>query len=463
MARLFITPRELNFISDTTKELIKDVVGQKIIYYPISEIKTKTHEVYNEALKKIFDNPIIIDALVNNEFQTNTKIDKFGIDAQYQIEVYIQHRDLVEKGINVCIGDFFSFSDIFYEITERTFMRNIYGQAEHKDGVRLVGIKSRQGLFEAPVIGPTDIQYTDKDAVQDVFVQQRGLKNDKKTGDLTGDVRDLVREGVLDEPLTGQKEVSDLGDPIDVGNAFYDDDSILIPSTYVAPTISLSITEINPGGITGETDLLREKGNVASTITGTITRNYANAAITSYTVEYRRGGTSIWTAVPGLSNVAVSGNPSSVTISVTTHNDLELITVNTLYYRVKVIDTYETTMSSATTVTFLNVIFFGPAATEPTTSADIRSLTGKIFTNGDNPFILNTGTTDRIFTAAMPAPTVVEEIDDLDALGIEITDSYIASTLNVADEGGTLSSYNVYKLINAIPYLVNHRHEITRA
>jgi hypothetical protein len=63
----------------------------------------------------------------------------------------------------------------------------------------------------------------------------------------------------------------------------------------------------------------------------------------------------------------------------------------------------------------------------------------------------------------MPAPTVVEEIDDLDALGIEITDSYIASTLNVADEGGTLSSYNVYKLINAIPYLVNHRHEITRA
>jgi len=462
MARLFITPRELNFISDISKEIIKDVIGQKIIYYPISEIKTKTHEVYNEALKKIFDNPIIIDALVNNEFQTSTKIDKFGIDAQYQIEVYIQHRDLVDKGINVNIGDFFSFSDVFYEITELSFMRNIYGMAEHKDGVKIVGLKSRQGLFEAPLIGPTDIKYADPDAIQDVFVQQRGLKYDKKTGDLTGDFRDLVREGVLDEPLTGQKEVSDLGDPDDVGNAFYGDDTITTPSTYVAPTISLSVAELISGGITNESSTLRERGNIGSTITGTITRNYVTAAITSYTVEYRVSGTSIWAPVPGLSNIAVSGNPSSVTITLTTHNDVDLISATTLYYRAKVIDTYETTMSSTTSISFLKVIFFGASAAQPTTSANIRALTGKIFTNGDNPFILNTGTTHKIFTIAMPAPLVIDEVDDLDALGIEITDSYVLSTLNVADAAGTLSSYNVYTLTNAVPYLINHRHQITR-
>lgn len=222
MARLFLGPRELNFISDITKEIIKDVVGQKIIYYPISEIRTKTHEVYNEAVKKIFDNPIILDALVDNNFQTETKIDKFGIDAQYKIEVYIQHRDLVEKGVNVNIGDFFSFSDIFYEITERSFMRNIYGQAEHKDGVKLVGTKARQGQFTAPIIGPTDINYKDVDAVQEKFVQQRGLpKNDDG---LTGDVRELVKNGVLDSPLTGPKEVSPSGDSTGSGSAFYDED-----------------------------------------------------------------------------------------------------------------------------------------------------------------------------------------------------------------------------------------------
>lgn len=222
MARLFITTRELNFISDITKEIMKDVIGQKIYYYPISEINTKTHGVYNEALKKVYDNPIIVDALVNNEFQTDTKIDKFGVDAQYKVEVYIQHRDLVEKGINVNIGDFFSFGDIFYEITDRTFMRNIYGFAEHKDGIRIVGIKSRQGLFDAPIIGPTDISYTDADAKQETFVQQRGIDNDPNNPN--GDVRELVKNGVLDAPLTGQREVSERGDKTGAGSSFYDED-----------------------------------------------------------------------------------------------------------------------------------------------------------------------------------------------------------------------------------------------
>jgi len=222
MAHLFITPRELNFISDITKEIIKDVIGQKIYYYPISEIKTKTHGVYNEALQKVYDNPIALDALVDSNFQNDTKIDKFGVDAQYKIEVFVQHRDLVDKGINVNIGDFFSFSDVFYEITERTFMRNIYGMPEHKDGVKLVGIKSREGLFVAPLLGPTDIRYTDADAVQTEFEQQRGEFIDAN-GELTGDKRDLVENGTLDKPLTGPKEVSQRGEPSRKGSSFYDE------------------------------------------------------------------------------------------------------------------------------------------------------------------------------------------------------------------------------------------------
>jgi len=222
MARLFITPRELNFISDITKELIKDVVGQKVFLYPISELKTKSHGVYNEALQKVYDNPIALDALVDNNFQTDTKIDKFGIDAQYKIEVYVQHRDLIDKGLNVNIGDFFSFSDVFYEITERVFMRNIYGLPEHKDGVKLVGVKAREGLFKAPTYGPTDISRPDADAVQQTFVQQRGEAVDEQ-GNLTGDKRDLITNGVLDKPLTGPKEVSEKGDSTGAGSSFYDE------------------------------------------------------------------------------------------------------------------------------------------------------------------------------------------------------------------------------------------------
>lgn len=222
MSRLFITPRELNFISDITKEIIKDVIGQHIYYYPISEVKTQAHAVYSEAIQKVFDNPIAIDALVDNNFQSDTKINQFGVDSQFKIEVYVQWRDLVEKGINVQIGDFFSFSDVFYEITERTFMRNIYGLPEHKDGVKLIGTKARDGQFRAPVLGPTDISRPESDAVQKKFVQQRGAVENSEGP--TGDVRALVKAGVLEKPLSGPKEVSELGATFDDshhGSSFY--------------------------------------------------------------------------------------------------------------------------------------------------------------------------------------------------------------------------------------------------
>lgn len=224
MSRLFITPRELNFISDITKELIKDVVGQRVYYYPISEVKTEAHSVYNEALQKVFDNPIMLDCLVDVNFQEDTKITKFGVDTQFKIEVYVQYRDLVEKGITVCVGDFFSFSDIFYEITDSTVMRNIYGLPEHKDGIKIVGTKARNGQFSAPVLGPTDFGRPEENAVQKTFEQQRG--RDENSEGTTGDVRDLVKAGVLEPSLTGPKQVSEQGaveDNSHHGSSFYDE------------------------------------------------------------------------------------------------------------------------------------------------------------------------------------------------------------------------------------------------
>ena len=224
MARLFITSRELNFISDITKEIIKDINGQKIYYFPISELKTLAHEIYNEAVEKIFDNPIAIDAFVSAQFQEDSKIGIFGVDSTYKLEVFVQYRDLLDKEIKISVGDYFSFSDIFYEITQLVVLKNIFGQAEHKDGIKLIGTKVRDSQFKAKLFGPTDLKYTDDDAVQKKFVQQRGYRENSEG--VTGDKRDLREQGVLEEPLTGPKEVSEQGaqeDNSNHGSAFYDE------------------------------------------------------------------------------------------------------------------------------------------------------------------------------------------------------------------------------------------------
>lgn len=223
MARLFITSREIAFVNDIVKEVIKDVNDQCIFLYQISDKLTVSHDVYNESQNKGFNNPIKLACLVDAVLQEDTEITQFGVDSRYKVEAYIQYKDLVDRGINVSIGDFFSFSDVFFEITQLKTIKNIFGQAEHKNGIVIIGTKARDDQFQAMIHGPTDIKYTDEDAVQEKFVQSRG--DAENSEGLTGDSRE--QREILGRPLTGPKEVSEKGALADNSNfksSFYGDD-----------------------------------------------------------------------------------------------------------------------------------------------------------------------------------------------------------------------------------------------
>ncbi len=219
MSRLFITQREINFIADITKELIADTVGQKVYYFPISEIKTRTHELYAESSDKIYDNPIEIACLVDMPLNETT-VNLFGPERLNKLEVFMQHQDLVDRGIKPSIGDFLQYGEYNYEISKIIYMRNIYGQVEQVDGIKLVCTQARQGQFNAAQTGPTSVAFSDKDAVQTEFTQQRGIAviDDKKTGD----VRKLQENGVLDAPINGPARIKGVpGEP--AGPGFYDE------------------------------------------------------------------------------------------------------------------------------------------------------------------------------------------------------------------------------------------------
>lgn len=220
MARLFVTPREINFINDIAKELIKDVVGQKIYYFSINEIKTRVHDIYEESPDKIFETPIELECMVKYSPQ-QISTNKFGSEEYYTVECYLQVRDLIDRNIDFMEGDFFSYGDVFFEIVQAPRSDTIFGQIEHKSYITITGKQSRKGQFLSKIFGPTSEWYSDPDAVQDTFVQQRGFEENRLGK--TGDVRSLQQKGVLDAPLTGPAEVSPSGDPRGVGSSFYDE------------------------------------------------------------------------------------------------------------------------------------------------------------------------------------------------------------------------------------------------
>ena len=226
MARLFITPREIDLISDLTKELIKDVVGQKIYYYKVREDLTDTHDVYEEAIEKIFNPPVEIDGRV--EWQASEVSNgKYGTEQLATIDVFLHERDMLDRNISPDSGDFFSYGDTFFEIVSAIIESQVYGQVEHSVGLQLTGKQSRLGLIDRVPIGPTDESYTDKGAIQETFAQQRGFAENQLGS--TGDVRSLQKKGVLTEPITGPAEVSPKGgnkskDEIDmIDSSFYGD------------------------------------------------------------------------------------------------------------------------------------------------------------------------------------------------------------------------------------------------
>lgn len=220
MSRLFISSREIDLISDLTKEVIKDVAGQKVYYYRVREDLTKVHDVYEEAPTKVFDPPVEIEARVEyqpEELRTN----RFGSEEFYTISVFFHERDLLDRNMEIKTGDYFSYGDTFFEITSAIVESNVYGQIEHSIGTKVLGKQARLGQIDMDPLGPTSSKNTEEDAIQETFVQQRGFE-ENRLGE-TEDKRALQENGKLEKPAEKPAEVSTKPDPEDIESSFYGD------------------------------------------------------------------------------------------------------------------------------------------------------------------------------------------------------------------------------------------------
>lgn len=197
MSRLFVDAKAHQFINDITKEFTKDIVGAYIILFPVSIIHTKVHTIYDEAVEKVFENAIKLDVLAGQPNRSN-KVDSFGFRNDSTIELYIQPRDLLDKGLEMFVGDFFVYGDESYEIVGVITIDNIFGQVEYDRGVKVTGQLAKHGEFNL-----TDLKNTlwnsknfIESGVQKRFVQQRGLSENEDG--VTNDRREM-RERLGDD------------------------------------------------------------------------------------------------------------------------------------------------------------------------------------------------------------------------------------------------------------------------
>lgn len=146
---MFLGQKERDFVKQVNDEIIERVIGQQVIYYPISLEHTNYHPLYGEAVKKTFQNPVHVYVLVEWQDDASTTT-HYGIDHMPRLTVHFHKRRLTEdQDLFVREGDFIAYGCDFYEILSLSEPREIFGQAERKIEVSAKCIKARRDLFDA--------------------------------------------------------------------------------------------------------------------------------------------------------------------------------------------------------------------------------------------------------------------------------------------------------------------------
>ena len=144
---LFTGKKEKDFVKQVTDEVIERVIGQTVIYYPISLEHTNFHDIYGEAIDKNFLDPIRVYAMVKYESQ-NTTTTPLGVDRIEKISVAFHKRRLAEdQDLFVREGDFIQYGEHFYEILSLVEPKWLYGQVETKYEIAASCVRAREGLF----------------------------------------------------------------------------------------------------------------------------------------------------------------------------------------------------------------------------------------------------------------------------------------------------------------------------
>jgi len=152
---LFTGKKETNLVKQIGDEILERVVGQQVVYFPISLGNSDFHPLYGESINKTFLPPVHVFAAVEWK-GSETTTTNFGIDKKSAIDVKFHKKRLTEdQNLFVREGDFVLYGKILYEIVKVGQPRLLFGKVDEKYEVVASCIRAREGTFRLSEIEGT--------------------------------------------------------------------------------------------------------------------------------------------------------------------------------------------------------------------------------------------------------------------------------------------------------------------
>ncbi len=111
---LFGSSRDFNLMTKLSRELIRDVVEQEILYHKISLEDTDVN-LYGEAMQKSYFNAVKLNCLITRGDQV-IDIQEFGPDLGREASFAFIRKDLLEANVVAEVGDILEWHNDFYEV-----------------------------------------------------------------------------------------------------------------------------------------------------------------------------------------------------------------------------------------------------------------------------------------------------------------------------------------------------------
>jgi hypothetical protein len=147
---LFLGEKERSLVKQVNDELVENIIGQQILYYPIDIETTNFNSTYGEAIVKNFLPPVRVYALVEWTSFSSTYLDGMGLDNESAISVSFHKKRLNDdQNLFVRLGDFVLYGEIYYEVMKLEEPKLLFGQVDHIFEIKATCKKARKGLFDA--------------------------------------------------------------------------------------------------------------------------------------------------------------------------------------------------------------------------------------------------------------------------------------------------------------------------